>query len=543
MCPMTATEANSPAAPATDEASRLSVLRARLAAPMPDDKPWGWIGPLLITAFGGFLRFNRLEIPRAIVFDETYYVKDAWSILHHGVEWNPLSNANALIIAGHTNIFQACSGTGCGEYVVQPEVGKYMIAIGEWLFGLNPFGWRFSSAVFGTVAILLVCRIARRMTRSTLLGCIAGLLMSLDGLEFVLSRTGILDIFLMTFVLAAFGCVVIDRDKSRARLAELVARDDLQGSRPRLGFRKWQLLAGIFLGLAVGTKWIAVWYILGFGALTIAWDIGARRAAGLRYYYRGAFRDAVWLPLTFILVPFAVYLASWTNWLVTNTGFDRDYAQQHGVNIPIISPLYSLYEYHLQAIIFGIGLRTPHPYQSQPWDWLLITRPVAFYYQSYFAPVAGPSHFCPAKGCSGPVWSQEVLAIGTPAIWWGAMLSLLFCLGWWLLHRDWRAGAVLMGVLAGWGPWFPLVTRTKFYYYALEFEPFLILSIVLCLGLILGPATATVSRRAVGAGIVGAFVLCVLLMFWYFYPILGAKLIPYSDWLRHMWYRVGKGWI
>jgi dolichyl-phosphate-mannose-protein mannosyltransferase len=543
MCPMTATEANSPAAPATDEASRLSVLRARLAAPMPDDKPWGWIGPLLVTAFGGFLRFNRLEIPRAIVFDETYYVKDAWSILHHGVEWQPLTNANALLIAGHTNIFQACSGTGCGEYVVQPEVGKYMIAIGEWLFGLNPFGWRFSSAVFGTVAILLVCRIARRMTRSTLLGCIAGLLMSLDGLEFVLSRTGILDIFLMTFVLAAFGCVVIDRDKSRARLAEAVARDDLQGSRPRLGFRKWLLLAGIFLGLAVGTKWIAVWYILGFGALTIAWDIGARRAAGLRYYYRGAFRDAVWLPLTFILVPFAVYLASWTNWLVTNTGFDRDYAQQHGVNIPIISPLYSLYEYHLQAIIFGIGLRTPHPYQSQPWDWLLITRPVAFYYQSYFAPVAGPSHFCPAKGCSGPVWSQEVLAIGTPAIWWGAMLALLFCLGWWLLHRDWRAGAVLMGVLAGWGPWFPLVTRTKFYYYALEFEPFLILSIVLCLGLILGPATATGSRRAVGAGIVGAYVLCVLLMFWYFYPVLGAKLIPYSDWLSHMWYRVGKGWI
>ena len=209
---MTATEANLPAAPATDEASRLSVLRARLAAPLPDDKPWGWLGPLLVTAFGGFLRFNRLQIPRTIVFDETYYAKDAWSILHHGVEWNPVSNANALIVAGHTNIFQACSGTGCGEYVVQPEVGKYMIAVGEWLFGLNSFGWRFSSAVFGTVAILLVCRIARRMTRSTLLGCVAGLLMSLDGLEFVLSRTGILDIFLMTFILAAFGCVVIDRD-------------------------------------------------------------------------------------------------------------------------------------------------------------------------------------------------------------------------------------------------------------------------------------------------------------------------------------------
>ena len=103
---------------------------------------------------------------------------------------------------------------------MQPEMGKLLIAAGEWMFGLNSFGWRFASAVFGSLAILLMCRIARRMTRSTLLGCVAGLLMSLDGLEFVLSRTGILDIFLMFFVLAAFGCVVIDRDISRAALAE-----------------------------------------------------------------------------------------------------------------------------------------------------------------------------------------------------------------------------------------------------------------------------------------------------------------------------------
>jgi dolichyl-phosphate-mannose--protein O-mannosyl transferase len=123
------------------------------------------------------------------------------------------------------------------------------------------------------------------------------------------------------------------------------------------------------------------------------------------------------------------------------------------------------------------------------------------------------------------------------------MLALLFCLGWWLLHRDWRPGAVLLGVLAGWGPWFPLVTRTKFYYYALEFEPFLILSLVLCLGLILGPATASVRRRSVGAGIVGAYLLCVLIMFWYFYAVLAAKVIPYPDWLSHMWYRIGHGWI
>jgi dolichyl-phosphate-mannose-protein mannosyltransferase len=538
------------ATPATDEASRLAVLRARLAAPMPDDRRWGWLGPLLVTAFGAFLRFYRLQVPRALIFDETYYAKDAWSILQHGVEWNYVTSsanpnlANQMILTGHTaGLFAPCSGSGCGEYVVQPEVGKLLIAVGEWLFGLNSFGWRFSSAVFGSLAILLICRIARRMTRSTLLGCLAGLLMSLDGLEFVLSRIGILDIFLMFFVLAAFGCLVIDRDQSRAKLAEGVARGTGGEAGPRLGLRKWQVACGILLGLAVGTKWIAAWYIVGFACLFIAWEIGARRAAGLRAFVRGAFREAVWLPLTFIVIPLVVYTATWSNWLLTSTGYYRNYGQTHGVTTPVISALYSLYEYHRQAIGFGLGLSASHPYQSQPWDWLLITRPVAFFYESYSGPVAGASHFCPAKGCTGPSWSQEVLALGTPAIWWGSMLALLFCLGWWLLHRDWRAGAVLLGVVAGWGPWFPLVTRTKFYYYALEFEPFLILSIVLCLGLILGPASASVRRRSIGAGIVGAYLLCVLIMFWYFYAVLAAKVIPYPDWLSHMWYRIGHGWI
>jgi len=545
---MMATEADIPATPPTDEASRLAVLRARLVAPMPEDRLWGWLGPLLVTAFGTFLRFNRLRVPRALVFDETYYVKDAWSILNHGVEWCTVTKpgvndyANQLIQAGHTNIFAMCPGGGYGEYVVQPEAGKLLIAAGEWMFGLNSFGWRFASAVFGSLAILLMCRIARRLTRSTLLGCIAGLLMSLDGLEFVLSRTGILDIFLMFFVLAAFGCVLIDRDVSRARLAEGVVRREGGDAGPRLGIRRWRVAAGIFLGLAVATKWNAAWYILGFAALITAWDIGARRTAGLKAFILGGFRETMWLPVTFVVLPLAVYIATWSGWFATSTGYFRDYAQQHGVHTPVISALYSLYEYHQQAISFGLGLRSPHPYQSQPWDWLLVTRPVAFFYECYKVPVAGPSNYC-GNGYTGQEWSQEVLALGTPAIWWGSMLALLFCLGWWLMHRDWRAGAVLLGVLAGWGPWFPLVGRTKFYYYALEFEPFLILSIVLCLGLILGPATATALRRSTGALIVGAYILCVLLMFWYFYAILAGQVIPYHDWYSHMWYRIGKGWI
>ena len=81
------------------------------------------------------------------------------------------------------------------------------------------------------------------------------------------------------------------------------------------------------------------------------------------------------------------------------------------------------------------------------------------------------------------------------------------------------------------------MSRTKFDYYSLEFEPFLIICIVLCLGLILGPATATRRRRATGAAVGGAYVLAALILFWYFYPIMTAQAIPYRDWFAHMWYR------
>ncbi|HEV3380367.1 MAG TPA: phospholipid carrier-dependent glycosyltransferase [Trebonia sp.] len=521
-----------------EQARLITALRARLVSPMPDDGIWGWVWPLLITAFAAFFRFNRLAVPRAVIFDETYYAKDAWSILQHGVEWCDKSNANNLIIAGHTNIFQACSYGGNGEYVVQPEFGKLAIAVGEWLFGLNSVGWRVAPAVFGSLAILVMCRVARRFTRSTLLGCLAGLLLSLDGLEFVLSRTGILDIFLMFWVLAAFGCLLVDRDVSRARLASMTVLAASDEGGPPLGIRKWRVLAGLCLGLACASKQYAAWYVIAFMILALAWDIGARRTAGSRDYVRGALvRDGKWLPLSLGVIPLATYIVTWTNWFVTSTGYDRNYAAAHGVNIPVISALYSLFEYHVQMLQFGVGLDVHHPYQSQPWGWIVISRPVAFYYQCYTGPTA--AHVCPT-GYTGPEWSQEVLAIGNPAIWWASIPAMLFCLGWWLTRRDWRTGAALLCIAAGWLTWLPFLSRTKFYYYALEFEPFLILCIVLCLGLIIGPATASLVRRAVGSAIVGAYVLAVLALFWYFYPILAGKVIPYSDWLSHMWYH---GWI
>jgi dolichyl-phosphate-mannose-protein mannosyltransferase len=295
--------------------------------------------------------------------------------------------------------------------------------------------------------------------------------------------------------------------------------------------------AGVLLGLAGATKQDAVWYLPAFIGLCLAWDMGARRTAGVRNYVRGALvRDGKWLPVTLGVIPLVTYVATWSGWLITSTGYDRNYAQLNGVNTPVIAPLYSLFEYHKSILHFMTTLSSHHPYESQPWDWFVMSRPVSFYWSSYTD--AAGAHLA-AKGTTGP-YVQQVLAIGNPAIWWMSIPAIVFCLGWWLTRRDWRAGAAVLGVAAGWASWLPFTSRTKFYYYALEFEPFMIICIVLCLGLIIGPATARLRRRATGAALAGIYVLAALILFWYFYPILAGKVIPYSDWLSHMWY---PGWI
>jgi dolichyl-phosphate-mannose-protein mannosyltransferase len=486
---------------------------------------WGWAGPLLVTALGAFLRFNRLSIPRAVVFDETYYAGDAWGILQHGTEIIHVKNANALLVRGSTNIL---TGTQ-GELVAHPPLGKIMMAAGEWLFGLTPFGWRFTVALIGTLSILLLARTTRRMTRSTLLGCTAGLLMALDGLQLVLSRTAILDILVMFWVLAAFSLLVIDRDHARARLAAAAAASAGTGddAGPRLGIRWLRVAAGACLGAAVACKWSGIWFILAFGALAIAWDLGARRAAGYPRRLTGLLRsDAHWLPLWFGVIPAAVYTASWTGWLATSYGYDRDgiaFSSHH----QHVSTLAAWFEYNRWMLQFGLGLSSGQTYQSNPLGWLVLQRPISFY-----------SVCLPAKSC-GTGTEQEVLAIGTPLIWWGAIAALLLCLGWWLLRRDWRAGAALLAVAAGWLPWIWFAWhdhRTEFYYYAIAFEPFLIIAITLCLGLIIGPQRAAPGRRAAGAVLAGAYLTAVLANFAYLYPILTAQVIPYSAWLSRMWF-------
>ncbi len=125
--------------------------RRTVLPPMPTDRARGWIVTAIITAIGAAVRLVGLGNSTdggTPLFDEKYYAIQAQEILRNGgVEDN--------------------QGFGV---VVHPPFGKQLIAIGEWLLGYTPTGWRLASAVAGIVSILLIIRVVRRMTRSTLLG-------------------------------------------------------------------------------------------------------------------------------------------------------------------------------------------------------------------------------------------------------------------------------------------------------------------------------------------------------------------------------------
>ncbi len=167
--------------------------------------PWG--GPLLVALVAGVLRFWNLGSPHAVIFDETYYAKDAWALVNQGYEGAWPKDIDKTILENPDAVTVPVDP----GYVVHPPVGKWVIGLGEWIFGFNPFGWRFMVAVLGTLSVLMLCRIGRRLFRSTFLGCLAGGLLAVDGLHFVMSRSALLDQVLMFFVLAAFGCLLVDR--------------------------------------------------------------------------------------------------------------------------------------------------------------------------------------------------------------------------------------------------------------------------------------------------------------------------------------------
>ena len=353
---------------------------------------------------------------------------------------------------------------GESEFVVHPPLGKWLIGIGIKLFGNNEFGWRVIAALVGSASVLLIYLIVQRLFNSLFLSNIAAALFALDGLHLVMSRVALLDIFLMFFILLTFY---------------LILRNDL-----------W--LSGVVIGLAAATKWSAVFVIPFLILLTV--NIGGANFAtwGKRFSQ-------------FVLTPMGIYLLSWSGWIISSKGWARD----SGSNL-----FSSLWNYHIEIMNFHRGLTEQHAYAANPWSWLVLGRPTSFYYET-------------PKNCGAQSCSQEILAIGTPILWWAGIFAIAITVGLFIANKDRVSAFILAGIAGTYLPWFFIQNRTTFYFYAIAIFPFIVLALINVFNWAL---SNQINRK-----LIYGFVITVGINFIYFLPIFIGINIPYVDWLARMW--------
>ncbi|WP_344370050.1 dolichyl-phosphate-mannose--protein mannosyltransferase [Agromyces tropicus] len=493
---------------------------------------WTWGGPIAVTLLAAVLRFWNLGHPQAIVFDETYYVKDAWTLLANGYESAWPEGADQDFARGDTDVF-----SDDPSYVVHPPLGKWMIGLGMALFGADSaFWWRASTALAGTVAVFLMTLAGRRLFRSTLVAVIAGLLLAIDGNAIVMSRVALLDNWVMLFCLLGFWFVLLDRDGTESRLRARIEAVRSGGGHPHWGpviwTRPWLVAAGVAFGAATAVKWSGLYFVAAFGIYLVLVDAMARRRAGLPFWIEGAlFRQA---PATFVLlvpVAFVVYLASWTGWLVTDGGYYRNWADEAGNAatgfwswVPL--PLQSLWHYHQAAYGYHVGVHSPHPWQANPLTWPIAWRPT----NMYFASTDDGSGGCGQAEC----WSS-IMGIPNPIIWWAATLATAYLVYRFARYREWTSGAILVGVAAGYLPWLMYLGRTVFQFYTIAYEPFVLLALAAVLGIVLGHPGDARWRRQQGIASVAVFLGVAIAVSVFFYPLWSAMPVTPEFRQLHFW--------
>jgi dolichyl-phosphate-mannose-protein mannosyltransferase len=352
---------------------------------------------------------------------------------------------------------------------VHPPLGKWMIASGIRVLGNDPVGWRIASVVFGTIAVLLTYVLALRLLHSRWWATVASALVALDGLQIVQSRVAMLEIFVTTFLLAG------------ALLAHVYTIERGRSGRSERGALLVLSAAGVMFGAALAVKWSALPAIV-FTAVALIAASPERRRASLAV---GALLCAV---------PALIYMVSYAS-----------FWRRHGVDLDRWLRLQT------SMLRFHNGDVPAHPYASFSLGWLLLRRPVAYFYDARGEQV------------------RHIVALGNPLLWWGFVAAIPLLIRAWLRRRE-RAADVIVLALAGiYLPWL-LVRRTSFLYYLTPLVPFMAVGVAWALQRL---STSSL-RRPIRVGAVttyigAAFVASALLL-----PVWVGMPIDYDHWRRLM---------
>lgn len=445
-----------------------------------------------VTLAAAAVRLPGLATPSGFVFDEIFYARNA---------------CRFVIDTAQCGIDELVSGA-------HPPLGNWLIGIGIKLFGYDEFGWRIMAALAGTLGVAVLYVLLRRLlagqaseTAATVGATTASGLLAFDFLHLVQSRVAMLDVFVTLFVIATVLFAVLDGVRTRGPRGEDAAAPRWL-RRVTLG-RPWRLATGLSLGAATATKWSGGYVAAGLVLLVVAWEMAASGdgSAGWRSRFGAALRREL-LPSIILLglVPLLVYLATYIG-RVDGSLFALPW-RAGSVWRAILEHQYAMLRFHT-------GLVGDHPYESAPWTWLLLKRPVAYYFQA-----SGGSY-------------REILAVGNPLTWWTGAAALL-ALGVRWVGAGANAGrpeAVLIaGALATYLPWLILSgSRAQvFIWYLLPTLPFLFGA----LGLVAARAWSSFSGR-VGLGLAAAAVASSFVFFW---PVLTAAPMTQGDWRTRVWF-------
>ncbi len=403
----------------------------------------------------------------------------------------------------------------CTYFDPEPPLGKLFIAAGEWAYGwyratfegatgsyidlgFNTFGWRIAACIFGTLCIPMMYLFARRLWPNRLFAVAAATLACFDGMFFIQSRIGMIDIFPIFFILLAYFLylVHIQSRSPRASLISLVA-------------------LGIVIGLGIAAKWIvlAAWASIVFFLIARA----IRRHVELHIgpperpiwsWGRGegpAIPGGVFLPtylsvalVALLVIPVVIYVGSWFPF------FMRGQFQSLG----------DLITYQQVSFDYHAHLTATHPYGSPAWSWPLLARPV-LYYAEYSLGVD--------QWTGQPLWAR-MENLGNPWIWWTSLPCVISLPYFIVRYRSFPATLILIGFITQYLPWWP-ITRVLFMYHMFGGLIFMVLALAFVF-----THFAEKLRSPGREGLVAIHLATAVLFFGYFYPMWSAVPISESAW-------------